>query len=350
MRALLLLLISLQCSLYAQIPDTLIHQLAGAFPTQTQLALAVLKDGQVTYYGYQLTEEGIIAIDNQNHLFEIGSITKVMTSHLLAKAVAVDLVDLHKPIHKYLKYRLKGNPKITPLQLSNHTAGLPRLPENIMPLMFQAMDNPYRDYTGAMLKTYLTKELTLDHPPGKKMLYSNLGVGLLGQVLSKVWQQPYTDLLHTQLFQPLGMRHTYTSAAQAPKDQLVIGQNTSGEPTSNWDFEALAAAGCVISSVEDMSRYAQVHLDVNNAITRSMQVVTHTAKKTMKTGLGWLILQREGEHEYLFHNGGTGGYTSALVLNPTTNKGIIVLTNLSAFHPQRGRVDQIALQLLDQLH
>lgn len=350
MRALLFLLISLQCSSYAQTPDTLVHHLTSNFPTQTQLAVAILDEGTVTYYGYQLTEEGIVAIDNKNHLFEIGSITKVMTSHLLTKAVAAGLINLHKPIRKYLKYRLKGNPKITPLQLSNHTAGLPRLPENIMPLIFQTMNNPYRDYTSAMLKTYLTKELHLDHKPGEKMSYSNLGVGVLGQVLSKIWQQPYKDLLHTQLFQPLGMTQTYTSTAQAPSHQLVTGQNPLGEPTSNWDFDALAAVGCVISSVEDMSRYAQIHLDTNNSIAQSMQMTTHTTSKGMKVGLGWFILKGENEREYLFHNGGTGGYTSALVLNPTTAKGVIILTNVSALHPQRDRIDQIALQLLNQLH
>lgn len=350
MRSILLLFNCLSLALSAQIPDTLVHELAAPFPTNTQLAVAVLDGDAVAYYGYTMTDAGLVAVDNQNRLFEIGSITKIMTSHLLAQAVEEGLVDLQKPIRRYLGYKLKGNPKITPLQLSNHTAGLPRVPENLMPLIFQNAANPYRDYTLDLLQTYLTKELTLDHAPGEKMAYSNLGVGLLGQVLSQVWKQPYPVLLETRLFQPLGLTQTYARLDKAPKEQLVQGQDAYGQPTANWEFDALAPAGCVISSVKDMSRYAQAHLDAKNPITSSMQTVTHTANETVQIGLGWFILKGKEAHRYLFHNGGTGGYTCAMVLNKETQKGVVVLSNVSAMHQKRGNVDQIAIQLLNDLH
>jgi D-alanyl-D-alanine-carboxypeptidase/D-alanyl-D-alanine-endopeptidase len=113
-----------------------------------------------------------------NTVFEIGSVTKVFTSLLLADAVQRGEVALTDPVSKYLLPNVKvperGGKTITLVDLATHTSGLPRMPTNFYP---KDPGNPYADYTVAQLYEFLSSvELTRDI--GSKYEYSNLGGGL----------------------------------------------------------------------------------------------------------------------------------------------------------------------------
>lgn len=90
------------------------------------------------------------AVDGRT-LFEIGSVTKVFTSLLLADMVQNREVNLHDPIAKFFPMEMpglkRGGKEITLLHLANHTSGLPRLPDNMdsdsLPVRF--MRNPKPD-------------------------------------------------------------------------------------------------------------------------------------------------------------------------------------------------------------
>src|SRR5215471_11833244 len=120
-------------------------------------------------------------------VFEIGSITKVFTSLLLADMVQRGEVKLDDPISKFLppsvKVPTRNGREITLADLATHTSGLPRLPDNMgkLNLLFH-MDNPYADYTVADLYAFLS-DYKLPRDIGAEYEYSNLGGGLLGHVL-----------------------------------------------------------------------------------------------------------------------------------------------------------------------
>src|SRR5439155_26317893 len=98
---------------------------------------------------YGCTGKGGVAVD-ANTVFEIGSVTKVFTSLLLAEAVRRGEVALTDPVSKYLPPNVKvperGGKKIELVDLATHTSGLPRLPSNLHP---KDPANPYADYTVA---------------------------------------------------------------------------------------------------------------------------------------------------------------------------------------------------------
>ena len=81
-------------------------------------------------------------------IFEIGSISKVFTSLLLADMVNRKEVALDDPAAKYLPEDVRmperSGKSITLLNLSTHTSGLPRLPGNLKP---KDPRNPYADYS-----------------------------------------------------------------------------------------------------------------------------------------------------------------------------------------------------------
>src|SRR5438067_6153489 len=79
-------------------------------------------------------------------IFEIGSITKVFTSLVLADMVNRKEVALDDPAAKYLPENVKmperSGKSITVLDLSSHSSGLPSLPSNLKP---KDLRNPYAD-------------------------------------------------------------------------------------------------------------------------------------------------------------------------------------------------------------
>src|SRR5580700_6544253 len=106
-------------------------------------------------------------------IFEIGSITKVFTSLLLADMVSRNEVALDDPAAKYLPESVKmperGGKSITLLDLSTHSSGLPPLPGNFKP---KDLLNPYADYSVDDLYQFLSG-YTLLRDPGSEFEYSN---------------------------------------------------------------------------------------------------------------------------------------------------------------------------------
>jgi D-alanyl-D-alanine-carboxypeptidase/D-alanyl-D-alanine-endopeptidase len=88
-------------------------------------------------------------------VFEIGSITKVFTSLILADMIQRGEVALTDPVAKYLppgvKVPERNGRQITLEDLSTHTSGLPRLPDNMKPA---DPANPYADYSVEQLTSF----------------------------------------------------------------------------------------------------------------------------------------------------------------------------------------------------
>jgi CubicO group peptidase (beta-lactamase class C family) len=66
----------------------------------------------------------------------------------------------------------------------------------------------------------------------------------------------------------------------------------------------------------------------------------------MKIGLGWHILQSETGQELIWHNGGTGGYSSSMAINMAEKVAVIILSNVSAFYPASGNIDRLCFALI----
>ena len=156
----------------------------------------VLKD-QIRFYNFGNVAEDGDQPTNQT-LYEIGSISKVFTSVLLADAVVQQQLKLDTTIGSVADGLEKSSPDIAAVtlqQLSNHVSGLPRLPGNLSPTN---ANDPYADYDRERLLTYLGDTVLL-HEPGTHHQYSNLGVGLLGELITMQSNKSYADLLQREL-------------------------------------------------------------------------------------------------------------------------------------------------------
>src|SRR5579862_6898917 len=193
-------------------------------------------------------------------IFEIGSISKVFTSLLLADMVSRKEVALDDLATAYLPENVRmpelSGKSITLLDLSTHSSGLPRVPGNLKP---KDPANPYADYSVDDLYQFLSGyELTRD--PGSEVEYSNLGAGLLGHLLAYRAGTDYESLVRTRITGPLGMPATGITLSPSMEQRMATGHNGMLAPVANWDFRALAGAGALRSSANDMLTFLEAFL------------------------------------------------------------------------------------------
>jgi CubicO group peptidase (beta-lactamase class C family) len=293
------------------------------------LSIGVFKNGQISIYNYGETARDNKQLPTAGTIYEIGSITKTFTATLLAYYANEGKVKLTDPITKYLPDSVKTNAAlnaVTLQTLSNHTSGLARIPEN---LQFDSASaaNPYKSYNKKLLYSYL-KTCKLNSKSGEQYAYSNLGVGLLGTILSQVSGKMFDQMVQEVICIPLAMKNTvqHLSALQLPHFTKVYSQY--GDPTVAWDFDALAACGALHSTVNDLLIYAKANMISGTDKLSKAFELTHqiTYSKDAKIALGWHIILVDGV-EYIFHNGGTYGSSSFLAFNSDKKLAVVVLSN-----------------------
>lgn len=327
--------------------DRQVHATASAYmnkPEAVGLSIGILRNDSLFTYGYGETRLGSRDIPTGNTLFEIGSVSKTFTAVLLADAVRRGMVKLDDPVSKYLPDSLPplrhDGIDVTLQMLANHTSGLLRLPTNLKSGSLFNPQDPYAHYDEQELFSYL-KTVTFTHKPGTAYDYSNLGMGLLGAILSRRACKSYEQLLTDVIIKPLALSNTFVTLPAGR--QLAQGYNHVGEAVHSWNFKALTGAGGIRSTVNDLSRYLQANLGKAPAkLLTDLQMTqppTYTEKTSHVTiGLGWHINPKTG---WWWHNGGTGGFRSFVGFNPTKKTGIVVLTNAQIDSP-----DEVANQLI----
>jgi serine-type D-Ala-D-Ala carboxypeptidase/endopeptidase len=262
-------------------------------------------------------------------VYEIGSITKTFTATLLAKAVLAGRVTLDTPVAQLLpdfKIPSRNGKEVTLGALATQRSGLPRVPSN---LLGTDPSNPYVDYDAAKLKAFLAGyELRRD--PGAAYEYSNLGFGLLGHALAQLDHTAYGTLTGEQILKPLGMTMSGTAFTDGMRARLAPGHDDTGKPAKNWDFDALAGAGAVRSTANDMLRYLKANMGIDPsplaAATRLAQQPRSDMAGTMRIGLAWMTTGKG----IVWHNGGTGGYMSFLGFTADGRRGVVILSNTAA--------------------
>jgi len=277
-------------------------------------------------------------------VFEIGSISKVFTSILLADSVQREQVGLDDPVQKFLPESV-GVPgwdetAITLYHLATHTSGLPRMPDNFAPA---DPANPYADYTVEQMYEFLSRA-ELSGKPGASAAYSNYGVGLLGHLLALQAGSDYETLVRKRIAGPLKMTDTVIRLTPELEGRLAQGHDATLQPVANWDIPTLAGAGALRSTVDDMLLFVAANLGLTESPISDAMQDSHRRREEfggpeMHIGLGW-ILRQGHEHTIHWHNGGTGGYHSFAGFDKEHKKGVVVLSNST------NDIDDIGFHLL----
>ena len=279
-------------------------------------------------------------------VYEIGSISKVFTSLLLAGAVVRGEIDLDAAAEVAnpagIEFPSYDGTPITWIDLSTHRSGLPRLPTN---LPLTNLTNPYRDYDSKLAAAFL-KEYKLPRKPGEAQEYSNFAVSVLGYMIAQKAGKSYEQLLQERIAKPLGMTECTVSTVGDQRQRLAAPHKKFGSSTPRWTFADLSGAGGINASMRDMMRFAKAQLDpptgeLGEAIELTWKQHRDADASGGAMGLGWLIA---GDGQTRWHNGGTGGSRAAMFINRELKSAVIVLCNTAV----NNEVDELAMKLIQK--
>ncbi|HEX6810861.1 MAG TPA: serine hydrolase [Planctomycetota bacterium] len=350
MRSLLIVWLGCLPCVLAQEPGALAEQIDRLCNPLVAADVAVgfvvgVVDGETTLvrgYGHVKGKSG--DKPGADTIYEIGSVSKVFTSLLLADAVQRGVATLDDPVQKHLPAGV-SMPKFddTPVllwHLATHTSGLPRLPD----MKGNDPQDPYAHFTTERLWEALG-DAKVRWEPGSKYEYSNLAVGLLGAVLARAnGAGSYEELLRTIILAPLQMQDSAIALDEAKRKRLAPPHDGDGEPSHTWDLAALAGAGGIRSTVPDMLKFARAQFTQADPLGKAV-ALSHEKRHDGLGGpamaLGWHFA-RDGKT--LWHNGQTGGYHAFLGVQPERSRAVCILANTS-----RAEIDAIGDRILKLL-
>ena len=312
-----------------------IHRLLAEFVDEDRQSVGVVA-GVTSAEGRVVVGYGRLSADNPTQpdgdtVFEIGSITKVFTSTLLADLVSRAELGLDTPVQDLLgdeaRMPARNGAEITLGHLATHSSGLPRLPDNFDP---DDPTNPYADYTIENLYAFLSSH-ELDRDIGDTVEYSNVGYGLLGHALALREGTDFETLITERILEPLQMPDTAVELTPALRERLATGHDGRLQPVANWDLPVLAGAGALRSTVNDLLTFLEANLALRESPLHQAMELARTPQQTdpaldMDIALGWIIAT-EGDRDFVWHNGATGGYASFIGFDAEAGEGIVILSN-----------------------
>ena len=321
-------IIAMPLSISAQSLDELCRQRVD-FKETPGIAVVIIEDGKSKFFSYGQSNIATNDPVTSKTLFEIGSITKTFTCSILSYLVQKNELALNDRVQKHLPSSIllpeKNGKSVTLFDLATQHSGLPRMPGNFSPA---DQSNPFIDYTEKELTAYLNN-CELKNEPGTTYEYSNLGMGLLGFILTQEKNKPYSELIKEVILSPLEMNQTFISGQKSTK-LLAIGYRET-TPVKPWTWanqSVLTGAGGIVSNTEDLLKFLIAQLNSDNSTLTAAFKEAHKERieagsPTMQIGLAWHIR----EHKYIWHNGGTGGFHSFIGFDPAKKRGIVILTN-----------------------
>jgi len=313
-----------------------------AFPGAT---LAVGFRGKLSVHAFgKLSYDAKSPAVDADTMYDIASLTKVVvTTTLVEKLVEGDFpspLNLDAPIERYLPEWSSGpqpewRRKVTVRNLMTHTSGLP----------------PFKEYW----RTSKSKQETLarifaeplEYEPGAKVVYSDLGIILMAEIIQRLTGKPLDELANENIFGPLGMKHSdynppkavWPEIAPTEFDDQLRHRLVQGEVD---DENAYAIGGVsghagVFSTSPDLAVFCQMLLNggvyahrriVKRATLAEFTVPQALAKNTRT--LGWVV-PTEGSssgHYFSSHSYGHTGFTGTTIwIDPDRQLFVVLLTN-----------------------
>ncbi|MFJ7730926.1 serine hydrolase domain-containing protein [Lysinibacillus sp. NPDC097231] len=260
-------------------------------------------------------------LDEKPYIYEIGSISKVLTTSLLGEMLLEGIVNVEDSIGKYFS-ALPDNHPVTLKRLANHTSGLPGIGvlKNIYNLFDrQTPRDPFCQYSLNETIHYFKMHT---NEPKAKFRYSNVGMGLLGYILADQLHTDFETAIKCRIIDPLELSNTFITIPSGKEESIIQGYNIRGHKKQPLQMNEFMAAGAIRSTVNDLLKFMKVHLsDENLGYTLTYQA-TKNISKDLSIGLGWLL-----EDNIIWHNGSTKGFSSYLGFDKTQQMGVVVLSN-----------------------
>ena len=256
-----------------------------------------------TINGDQSTFAGLGADETTE--VEIGSVTKMFTAEILHQEVESGKLQLDTTVGEIIEVGDAPVSSVILEELMNHTSGLPRPANSNLVADFTTTitgANPYQGETVADNIEAATQSKLKGR--GEKS-YSNLGYALLGHLLEKSTGKPFAELVQERIFTPAEMTDSYVMTPGSVAEDAPRGRLINGRTAEPWEMDGAAPAGAIRSTAQDMAKFAHWMMDNGDF------------------SYGWLPNSAENGGGF-WHNGGTYGYSTMLIIDPSTSQAVFV--------------------------
>ena len=297
----------------------LLEEIAATYSDDFERAAVAVIDGDGA-------RKAFVAAD-ESTMFEIGSITKVLTGELLAIGIERGEVSLDDRLGDHLDLADAPAASVTLLQLATHSSGLPIFPDDPEWVAdFNAHYAAREDPVDEDLDDMLALARTVAVSASTRFEYSNFGAALLGQALASAAGMTYPDLLRQRVLDPIGMDDAVLveTPDQVP-DAHAGGFTRAGEPVEPWSIGPHSPAGGVHATLNDLVVLAQSVLDGELEDSVALEPI---AKVGLSTDIGYFwFIDDQRPRVITSHGGQTGGFGTALLINREAGSAAIVLAN-----------------------
>ena len=290
------------------------------------LVAAVVRGGEVVWSGAR-GRVGDRRPDDDTQ-YRLGSITKTMIATAVMRLRDEGKLDLTDPLERHLPGTAFGS--VTIAQLLSHTSGL----TSESPGQWWER-SPGADWEA--LVASLEKGATKLRP-GSKFHYSNVGYGVLGELVARHRERPWFDVVRDEILTPLGMNRTTPHPEGAHAEGFAVHPFADVLMPEKWpDAGAMAPAGQLWSTVTDLGRWTSFlggHTgDVLSPGTvdemRTMNTVDDTEVWSTGFGLGLMVVRYQGRH-LAGHTGSMPGFLAASITDTGSGTGALVLANTTS--------------------
>ena len=312
------------------------------------LAVAIIKDDQVLMSrGFGVRELGGDDKVDGDTLFAIASNSKAFTATALAMLVDEGKLKWDDRVQKILPWLRLSDPlasnDLRVRDLLCHRSGLGTFSGDLL-----WWGTPYSPREILERSVHLKPE----SPFRSQFGYSNLMYLAAGEVIATVSEKSWVEFVQQRILDPLKMERTRLSTTSLVGMQNVATphktyiDHSEGIEWMNWD--SMAAAGGVISSVSDMSQWMRMQLrngkledgkplfseGVSYEMWQPHTIIPISKGRSARMpsthfrayGLGWSLSDYRGV-KLVGHSGGYDGMYSEVLMVPEKNLGVVVLTN-----------------------
>jgi D-alanyl-D-alanine carboxypeptidase len=282
-----------------------------------------------------------VTVDAQ---FRVASITKLFVATVVLQLVQEGRLRLDDVLAGFVP-AFPGTERITIRQLLNHTSGVPDYQRSAHFGQRLLHDRQRRWRTDDVLA--LVSGARPDFAPGTDYLYSNTGYVLLGQVIEAVTGASWAAEVRRRIIDPLRLRHTYVSGAEAVPGGVLPGYFDVDEDGDEENIETggpwpslettEGPAGAVVSTAADLAVFGGALFRgrlLSPAMLRQAVAEGPHHPRTSNYGLGVEVLRPDYRTTVWGHGGFTPGFRSALWYVPRQDLLVVVLANDSLANPQ----------------
>lgn len=291
-----------------------------ALSNNNRLTIGLYKEGKFYVFG-NIEEE-------KQLLYDIGSVSKTATAHLILKLCEEGKSDINCTVDKYLP--LKKGKYPTLLQLLTHTAGYHHLTpvEVTLPQLIlsgYAHKNPYENCTVKTVIKSLERRRFLK--PKERYGYSDFAFAILAAIAETITKKPFSLLFEEFIQKDLGLINTNVEVDPKLRTPPAIKGNRI-LPFWVWKKEnPYIAGGGMVSNIEDVLRYVALQIESEEPYITLAHTVCESSKIKNDNHLmciGWHTYKRSNQ---LWHVGGVGTFRASVIINKKRRLGVVVLGN-----------------------